>query len=89
MKVAIVHDWLTGMRGGERVLLEFLRLYPQADIVTLLFVPGSVDEIIEKNVRQCSWLSSIPHIQKIYRHLLPLYPSAIRSIDVRDYDLVI
>jgi hypothetical protein len=41
MKVALVHDWLTGLRGGERCLEAFLRLYPAADIFTLLHLPGT------------------------------------------------
>ena len=41
MRVALVHDWLTGLRGGERVLEQLCQLYPEADIFTLLYVPGS------------------------------------------------
>src|SRR5207245_4066205 len=41
-KVALVHDWLTGMRGGERCLEVFCELFPEADLFTLLHVPGSV-----------------------------------------------
>ena len=47
MKVALVHDWLTGMRGGERVLEQMIELYPGAEIHTLLHIPGTVSETIE------------------------------------------
>ena len=40
MRVALVHDWLNGMRGGEKVLEVLCELYPEADIYTLLYEPG-------------------------------------------------
>lgn len=89
MKVAIVHDWLTGMRGGERCLEAFLDLYPSADIFTLVHVPGSTSARIDSRVRGVSFLNRIPRIAKIYRGLLPLFPLAARSLKIEGYDLVI
>ena len=89
MKIAIVHDWLNGMRGGERVLEAFLNLYPQADIFTLLHVPGATSKQIDDRVKETSFLQSIPGIQKFYRYCLPLYPAAISRFKFDDYDLVI
>ena len=89
MRVAIVHDWLTGMRGGERCLETFLTLYPQADVHTLVHVPGRTSAVIDAHVRSTSWLQRVPGIATWYRHLLPFYPLAVRSIDLRGYDLVI
>lgn len=89
MRVAFVHDWLTGMRGGERVLEAFLALYPEADVVALVHVPGSVSSVIEDRVRQVSWLSRLPGIKRYYRALLPFFPSAARSLDLNGYDFVI
>ena len=89
MKVALVHDWLTGMRGGERCLSAFLALYPGADIFTLLHVPGATSSEIDDHVKQASFLQRIPAIGRLYRHMLPLYPFAVRGFDLDDYDLVI
>lgn len=89
MRVAIVHDWLTGMRGGERCLEAFLDLYPSADIFTLVHVPGSTSARIDSRVRGVSFLNKIPGIAKIYRGLLPLFPVAARSLKIEGYDLVI
>lgn len=89
MKVALVHDWLTGMRGGERCLLHFLRLYPQADIFTLLHVPGSTSAEIDARVRQTSILQTLPAVNRYYRLLLPFYPQASSRLKVEGYDLVI
>ena len=89
MKVALVHDWLTGMRGGEHCLEAFLSLYPDADIYTLVHVPGSTSPSIDKRVKGTSFLQRIPGIGKHYRIFLPLYPLAVNSIHVEDYDLVI
>ncbi len=89
MRVALVHDWINGMRGGERCLSAFLDLYPDADIFTMLHVPGQTTEKIDARVKEVSFLNNLPGAQKIYRLLLPLYPFAIRSWDFSGYDLVI
>ncbi len=78
------------MRGGEKCLEAFLNIYPDADIYTLLHVPGATTKAIDERVCGTSFLQKIPGIQKLYRHLLFLYPLAIRSLHFRrEYDLVI
>ncbi len=89
MRVALVHDWLTGMRGGERCLEAFLCIYPDADIFTLVHVPGTTSTMIDARVKVTSFLSSIPGIKKLYKAFLPLYPLAARSFDFTGYDLVV
>jgi glycosyltransferase involved in cell wall biosynthesis len=89
MNVAIVHDWLTGMRGGERVLEIFCRLFPRADIFTLFHFPGSVSSLIESFPITTSYLQHCPFIRKHYRKFLPLFPSAIESFSLEGYDLII
>jgi len=89
MRVAIIHDWLNGMRGGEKVLEELLQLVPDATIYTLLHEKGKVSPLIESRPIVTSWLNRIPGIYRHYRNLLPLFPSAIESFDLSSYDLVI
>jgi len=89
MKVALVHDWLTGMRGGERCLEAFLDLYPEADIFTLVHIPGTTSPRIDSRVKGTSFLNRIPGIARLYRGLLPLFPLAVWSFNLRGYDLVI
>jgi glycosyltransferase involved in cell wall biosynthesis len=89
VKVALVHDWLTGMRGGERVLEVLCDLFPEASLHTLLHVPGSVSPTIERHRPQTSFLQQMPGIARLYRHLLPLYPLAIEGLDVGDAEIVI
>ena len=89
MRVALVHDWLTGMRGGERCLEVFGELFPDADLFTLLHVPGSVAPVIERRRVITSFLQSIPGVERRYRLCLPLFPAAIRSFDLAGYDLIL
>ena len=89
MKVALVHDWLTGMRGGERCLEVFCEIFPAADIFTLLHVKGAVSSTIEKHHIQTSFIQHLPLSSQWYRHYLPLFPLAIKSFDLEGYDLVI
>ncbi|MDC1174710.1 glycosyltransferase [Bacteriovoracaceae bacterium] len=90
MKVAILHDWLTGFRGGERVLEVFCEMYPEADLYTLIYQPGSTSKIIENRTIHTSFLDKIPGIYKHYRKFLPLFPLAAMSLKIpEDVDLVI
>jgi glycosyltransferase involved in cell wall biosynthesis len=89
MKVALVHDWLTGMRGGERCLDVFCELYPDADLYTLLHVPGSVEPLIERRRVVTSFIQRLPDAARAYRRYLPLFPLAVSRFDLRGYDLVL
>jgi glycosyltransferase involved in cell wall biosynthesis len=89
MKIAFVHDWLTGMRGGEKVLEAACELFPDAEIYTLIHRPDRISELINSKVVHASWLDSLPGVQRYYRYLLPLMPAAIQSFDLGDYDLVL
>ena len=63
MKVALVHDWLTGMRGGEKVLEVLCERFPEAEIFTLLHVPRSVSPVIERHRIHTSLLQHLPGVR--------------------------
>src|SRR4026207_463827 len=88
-KVALVHDWLTGMRGGEKVLEAICDLYPDADIYTLVHVKGSVSGRIESHRIRCSAVQRFPRAGRLYRQYLPLFPMMVETFDLDRYDLVI
>jgi glycosyltransferase involved in cell wall biosynthesis len=88
-RVALVHDWLTGMRGGEKVLEVLCELYPDATLFTLIHNHGSVSPLIEKMRIRTSFLQSAPFREERYRHYLPLFPLAIESFDFRGFDLIV
>ncbi len=89
MRVALVHDWLTGMRGGEKCLEVFCELFPEADLFTLLHIPGSVSPTIERHHIHTSLLQRFPGSARYYRWYLPLMPTAIEAFDLNAYDVVI
>jgi glycosyltransferase involved in cell wall biosynthesis len=89
MKIAVVHDWLNGMRGGEKVLDALLEVCPTATIYTLFHERGRVSEFIESHRIVTSWLNRVPGIYRYYRNFLPLFPAAIQSLDLSGFDLVI
>ena len=88
-RVALVHDWLTGMRGGEKVLDAICELFPDAPLYTLVHVPGSVSARIESHRIVTSIAQRLPNPGRFYRHYLPLYPLAVRMLNLEGYDLVI
>jgi glycosyltransferase involved in cell wall biosynthesis len=88
-RVALVHDWLTGMRGGERCLEVFCELFPDADLYTLLHLPGTVAPVIEGRRVVTSFVQALPGAARRYRYYLPLFPLAIDRFDLAGYDLVL
>jgi glycosyltransferase involved in cell wall biosynthesis len=89
VKIALIHDWLTGMRGGERALLAFCEMFPDADLFTLVRVPGATDPIIERRRVRTSPIQYLPFAGRLYRHYLPFFPTAIEQFDLDGYDLVL
>jgi glycosyltransferase involved in cell wall biosynthesis len=89
IRIAIVCDWLTGMRGGERCLEAACQLYPEADIFTLVHIPGSVSNEIESHNIYTSYIQRLPGRINNFRRYLPLFPSAIRKFDLNSYDLIL
>ena len=89
MRIALVHDWLTGMRGGEKVFELLCRLYPEAEPHALVYEPGTVPAVIEARGVRTSWLQGLPGVRRWYRYYLPLLPLAAESLDLSAYDLVI
>ena len=88
-KVALVHDWLNGMRGGEKVLEALCELYPEAEIFTLLLERDKISPRIGGMNIHSSFIQHLPLALKHYRHYLPLFPRAIESFDLSGFDLVI
>jgi glycosyltransferase involved in cell wall biosynthesis len=89
VKTAVVHDWLNGMRGGEKVLEGILPLVPDPTIFTLFHVPGSVSAEIEQYPIRASYLNRLPFSRRHYRRYLPLFPRAVESFDLSGFDLVV
>ena len=89
MRTAVVHDWLVGMRGGERVLEAMLPQLPEPTIFTLFHEPGSVSASIERYPIRTSWLDRIPLARGSYRSFLPLFPRAVEAFDLSGFDLVV
>ena len=89
MKVAIVHDWLTNYGGAETFVELWLRMYPQADIYTLVYDKKKMKGHFEQNRIYTSYLQKLPFATKIYTKLLKFMPKAFESFDLSGYDLVL
>jgi len=88
-KVALVHYWLVGMRGGERVLESLCRMYPTADLYTNVYVPSAVSSIIRSHNVRTTFIQRLPFSSRLYQKYLPLMPSALEQLDLSGYRLVI
>lgn len=88
-RVQLCHDWLSGMRGGERVLEILCEGFPDAPIYTLLSNPAAISDTILRHPIHTSWLQHLPRIHHHYRSFLPFFPAAISSLSPPPADLVI
>lgn len=89
MKVALVHDYLIRFGGAERVFLSLKKIFPKADIFTLLYNEKKMGKYFPNERIRASFLQQFPFSVKCHRLLAPLIPAAVESLDLRDYDLVI
>jgi glycosyltransferase involved in cell wall biosynthesis len=89
LRVALIHDWLTGMRGGEKALEVFCEMFPDADLFTLVYLPGTTSPTIERRRVKRSPIQWLPFAGRLYREYLPLFPIAVEQFDLDAYDLVI
>ncbi len=88
-RVAIIHYWLVGMRGGEKVLEALCEMFPQADIYTHVYDPEEVSDTIRRHTVRTTFIQRLPRSRRMYKHYLPLMPLALEQLDLREYDLVV
>lgn len=90
-RIAIVHDWCPAFRGGERVLAEFCKVFPGADVFTLFdFLPKEIKaEYFAGVTFYTSPADRIPFVKNFYRSLFFLCPILIEQFDVTSYDVVV
>ena len=89
MRVAIIHYWLVGMRGGEKVLEEIASLYPQADIYTHVADPSRLSPALAGRNIQQTFIGRLPFARRLYKAYLGFMPRALEALDLSAYDLVI
>jgi glycosyltransferase involved in cell wall biosynthesis len=89
MKVALLHYWLTNIRGGEKVFLELCEMFPDADIFTHVISPEIKHKYFSGRRVHTSSINKLPYAEKLYKSYMPLMFSAARAFDFSDYDLII
>src|SRR6266478_4730390 len=89
VKVAIIHYWLVGMRGGEKVIESLCEMYPQANIFTHVYVPERVSDRIRQHRVIPTFIIALPRAARMYKTYLQLKTLAPEQLDLRSYDLEI
>jgi glycosyltransferase involved in cell wall biosynthesis len=89
LKVAIIHYWLVGMRGGEKVLEELCAIFPQAEIFTHVVAPEAISPRLRQHKIHTTFINRLPGAKKHYQKYLPLMPMALEELDLHGFDLVI
>jgi glycosyltransferase involved in cell wall biosynthesis len=89
MRVAIIHYWLVGMRGGEKVLESICRLFPQADIYTHVYDKSAISPELNAHAIYPTFINALPAAKRMYKKYLPLMPMALEQLDLSQYDLII
>jgi glycosyltransferase involved in cell wall biosynthesis len=88
-KVALVHDFLLDLRGAERVFAAICDAWPEADVFTAVYDEAGTEGRFSERSPQASFLQRLRPTARTFRPLLPLYPHAVESLDMRGYDLVV
>jgi len=90
MNVAVIHDWLTVFGGAERALEQILKLFPKADLFSVIdFFPQNQRTHLLDKTAITTFIQKFPFAKKYYRYFLPFMPLAIEQLDMRDYELII
>jgi glycosyltransferase involved in cell wall biosynthesis len=89
VRIAVVHDYFTQMGGAEKVAEELYNMLPGADLFATVAVQSKMPETLKHVPVHTSWMQKLPGLSKYYRLYFPLYPFAVRSLDLSEYDLVV
>ncbi|MBT9332346.1 glycosyltransferase [Paracidobacterium acidisoli] len=89
MRVAVVHHWFVSQGSGEKVAEALARMYPDADLFSLIVDPKYLPADLHKRTLHTSALNKLPFARRFHRHLLPFYPIAVEQLDLREYDLIL
>lgn len=88
-KIAIVHDWLVNYGGAERVVEELMKMYPEAELFTLVYDKKKMGHLFPESKVHTSFIQKWPLATKLYKKYLAFMPKAFESFDFSDYRLVI
>jgi glycosyltransferase involved in cell wall biosynthesis len=89
LRIAIVHYWFVNRRGGERVVEAMAKMFPRADLFSLVVDPEKLHPTLRERSIKTSFLQKVPGGRRWHRHMLPFYPLALEQFDLSDYDLVL
>jgi glycosyltransferase involved in cell wall biosynthesis len=89
MKIALAHDWLNQMGGAENVLETMVSMFPQAPVFTTIYAPDLMPPEYQTWDIRLSWLNNAPGIYRYHQPYLPLYPAAVRSLNLTGYEVIL
>lgn len=89
MKIALAHDWLNQMGGAENVLEILVEMFPKSPVFTTIYAPELMPDSYKAWKIVTSWLNHAPGIHRHHQPYLPLYPAAVRSLDVSEFDAIL
>jgi glycosyltransferase involved in cell wall biosynthesis len=89
LRIAIVHYWFVNRRGGERVVETMAKMFPEADLFSLVVDFEKLHPTLRERAIQTSFLQKVPGGRRWHRHMLPFYPLALEQFDLSGYDLVL
>ncbi len=89
MKIAVVHDYFVQLGGAEKVAEELYNMMPHADLFATVALKHRMPETLRAVPVTTTWMQQLPKMEKYYRQYFPLYPFAVRALDLLEYDLVI
>ncbi len=89
MKIALIHEWLTNVAGSEKVLMNFMELFPGSPVYTLIYNPEAMPDVFKDKQVYTSFINNLWGAKKKHQRFLPLMPIAFEQFDLSRYDIVL
>lgn len=88
-KIAVIHDYLCGVGGSERVFKYITEEFTEADVYTLAFNPSCTLPYFSKITIRTTWLNKFVQTMSAFRWSFPVATYVMESLDLEEYDLVL
>ncbi|MGE6472532.1 glycosyltransferase family 4 protein [Serratia proteamaculans] len=89
-KIGIVADWLVTYAGAEKVIKEFIQLYPNSDLYSVVdFLSEESRNNFNGKCAKTTFIQKLPRARRSYQKYLPLMPLAIEQLDVSSHDIIL
>ncbi len=88
--IGIVVDWLVTYAGAERVVKDFVDVYPNSELYSIVeFLNDDAKKLFHNKKVNTTFIQKFPSAKKKYQKYLPFMTLAVEQLDVSKHDIVL